>query len=356
MKGAFTHCINTDNVNQALSEGLVRLHHGGAEEPSRNGSVMVMRCPVVTCYAKPTERVLFSAQRDANPFFHLMESLWMLAGRNDVAWPVQFNSRFGQFSDDGTVFHGAYGHRWRQWFGYDQLALIITELKANPETRRANLQMWDATLDEEGDGNDDLHQAMMGGKDVPCNTNVFFRIQEGKLDMMVNCRSNDILWGAYGANAVHFSMLLEYVALSVGVEVGRYWQNSWNFHAYTNVLPRDQFLPLAASAKAEDLYKQGKAEPFPIMSDPIGWDADLERFMDWAWNTDPDVEPPHFADRFFAEVAVPMRLAWAEHKLRNYKAALNHARDIFATDWQLACRQWLNRRAEAHDKKERGAS
>jgi hypothetical protein len=47
--------------------------------------VLVSQTPVVTCYSAPTQRVLFSPMRDANPFFHLMEALWMLAGRDDVA-------------------------------------------------------------------------------------------------------------------------------------------------------------------------------------------------------------------------------------------------------------------------------
>jgi thymidylate synthase len=86
-----------------------------------------------------------------------------------------------------------------------------------------------------------LQQALGGGKDVPCNTNAFFRVTNGKLDMMVNCRSNDIFWGAYGANAVHFSFLQEYVASSIGVEVGRYWQNSFNFHAYVDRFPKEKW-------------------------------------------------------------------------------------------------------------------
>ena len=32
----------------------------------------------------PTKELLFDPDRDANPFFHFMEGLWMLAGFNDL--------------------------------------------------------------------------------------------------------------------------------------------------------------------------------------------------------------------------------------------------------------------------------
>ena len=88
--------INARNVNDALAAGLRYLWAEGIPETSRNGPVLVAPTPVTTVYSHPTERVLLSPTRDANPFFHLMESLWMLAGKNDIALPVQFNKRFGQ--------------------------------------------------------------------------------------------------------------------------------------------------------------------------------------------------------------------------------------------------------------------
>jgi len=99
--------------------------------------------PVTTTYLRPTERVLFHAGRDANPIFHLMEAIWMLAGRNDVAFLEQFNRTIGQYSDNGEVFNAAYGHRWRKHFGHDQLIEVINLLRKDPKSRQAVIQMWD---------------------------------------------------------------------------------------------------------------------------------------------------------------------------------------------------------------------
>src|ERR1043166_5799013 len=135
---------NARTVSEALERGLHYLRVFGIKQPSRVGDVIVGPEPVITVYKNPLNRVLFSPMRNANPFFHVMESLWMLAGRNDLPWLTQFNGRFSSYSDDGGQTQpGAYGYRWRQHFRYDQLETIIVELKNNPATRRCVLTMWD---------------------------------------------------------------------------------------------------------------------------------------------------------------------------------------------------------------------
>src|SRR5580700_4053613 len=181
--------LTATNVNQAVNEGFHYLAVAGVEENSRNGKVIVAPEPVLTTYTNPTERVLFSPLRDANPFFHLMEALWMLAGRNDVAWPAYFAKQIGQYSDDGETLHGAYGKRWRSYFGYDQLDWIMLGLECNPESRREVLTMWDpGSLDDNDEPREctgDLYVGGHGGKDVPCNTHAYFDLRGGVLNITV---------------------------------------------------------------------------------------------------------------------------------------------------------------------------
>lgn len=245
--------IEARNVHEALPKALWLLEQCRIGCASRNGPVYKAPCPVSTVYHRPYERVVFWSQRDANPFFHLYESLWMLAGRRDLAPLTRYVSDFGKFSDDGETLHGAYGARWRRYpdadrslsdthMTADQLDVIAERLRADPDDRRCVLQMWDARFD-------------LGthGKDVPCNTVATFqRRGDGALDLVVFCRSNDILWGAYGANAVHFSMLQEYMALWIGCAVGSYTQISVNWHAYLNQLEKMKDLTAAATG----LYAQ----------------------------------------------------------------------------------------------------
>lgn len=327
--------IKVRNVNAALSTALNHLHSAGIEENSRNGPVIVVPEPVITTYSHPRERVLFSKIRDANPLFFMCESLWMLGGRNDVAFVARYNSRIGQYSDDAVTFHGAYGHRWRKWFGYDQLDLIVQELQKNPDSRRAVLAMWDASMVNGDDS--DLSTVLHSGLDIPCNTHIYFDLRGGKLNMTVCCRSNDALWGAYGANAVHFSVLQEYLAFWLETEVGVYRQFSNNLHIYKNV-PR--FDELIASVDTRDLYVDKQITPKPLISSTIGdWEYDLFKFLE-----DPTRERD-YNDAFFAGTAAPMALAWQAHKAGRRDAALALATDsIDALDWSIACREWLERR------------
>lgn len=324
------------NVHLALPIGLDFLSQEGIERDSRNGAVIQAKTPVTTTYNRPTERVLFWADRDANPFFHLMESLWMLAGRNDVEFCTRFVKRMLNFSDDGKTFHGAYGYRWRVHFGFDQLKPIIEALKANHNDRRQVIQMWDATVD-------------LGkqGKDFPCNTLVFVAINtDGELDITVCNRSNDMIWGAYGANAVHFSVLQEYLASAIGVPVGKYYQVSNNFHAY-----KDTFDPLKHLAdRAPDCYRQtvdcpysnGLVAPYPLISTDVEtWEQDLKMFMS-------EGAVLGLKDPFFRKVAVPVYLAHVAYAQNKNENGINEALEILeqckATDWKLACVEWLERR------------
>lgn len=330
--------IKVTNVNQALSEGLWWLKVHGVKEDSRNGPVLVSPEPVMTIYERPTERVLFSPLRDANPFFHLFEALWMLAGRNDVEWPAQFAKQILQYSDDGKTMRGAYGYRWRNWFGYDQLHILINELKHDPNTRRAVLTMWDATEHDSSTGGDLLATSL----DKPCNTHVYFDARGGKLNMTVLCRSNDIWWGAYGANAVHFSVLQEYIAFAVGVPVGLYRQFSNNYHLYTNVVSEERLTKFAADAKDGDCYKGWYAdvvEPYPLIQTSIeAWEEDLKRFMLKPY------EAHQYHDPFFNFVARPMFVAWWNRKAGFPSTARVALGEIVATDWQRACSEWIERR------------
>lgn len=222
------------NPDDGLAQGLTLLRQHGLKEESRNGPVLVAPEPVTTVYRTPWERVSFDVARDANPFFHLMEALWMLAGRNDAEFPARFAKQIAVYSENGKL-NGAYGHRWRAHFGYDQLGWIVDELGSNPASRRCVLSMWDGgSVGPEGavEGSGDLYAALHGSKDVPCNTHVYFAARDGKLNMTVCNRSNDIVWGCYGANVVHMSMLQEVVAHFSGLEMGTYYQVSNNYHAY----------------------------------------------------------------------------------------------------------------------------
>jgi thymidylate synthase len=336
------------NVNEALEEAGHYLDKAGVEETSRNGKVLVLPEPVILTYTFPMQRVLFSPLRDANPFFHLMESLWMLAGRNDIAFPVYFNSKFSQYSDDGVTQPAAYGARWRNYFGYDQLALIVEELRKNSNSRRAVLTMWDGGCNadhpqsgEDGGTNGDLRRVQFGTKDAPCNTHVYFNLRGGELNMTVCNRSNDLIWGMLGANAVHFSVLLEYLAFWLGVPAGTMTQFSNNVHFYPDNFPSTTLYEIAVDAGIHNRYEHKYIKVFPLVNTDIRtWDEDLSMFFG---SLDSNTVAPRFKDVFFFNVVWPMWCAWRERKEKRGDG-LSWARLIAAEDWRTACVEWIVRR------------
>jgi len=328
--------INCRNVNDGFIKGMDLLGRYSEDvKPSRAGNVIEVPEPVATVYENSRERVLFEDVRKANPFFHLMESLWMLGGANDLEYVKIYNKRMEEYSDDGITLQGAYGFRWREHFGGDQLSTIIERLRSDITDRRSVLQMWDPLVDLDADS-----------KDVPCNTVIYFKVREGKLDMTVSCRSNDCIWGTFGANVVHMSILQEYMAHGIDVEVGTYTQVSDSFHAYTDV-----FNPMydeLASQDAFDFFNQmshrnpydNKAiHPYPLINtDILTWEKDLTRFFSRA-----PMSSVEFVDPFFNEVAVPLQDAWYLYKSEEYDEALIEVQGCEASDWATAGYDWLNR-------------
>lgn len=338
--------LQARNVHQIIPKAVDLMNSRGKRRDSRGGPVLVLDEPVASVYERPEERVVFWPQRDANPAFHLYESLWMLAGQRDVAPLARYVKQILEYSDDGQTLHDAYGWRWRRWFGEDQLEKIIRMLTREPLDRRAVLQIWDADVDLE-----------WCGKALPCNLTATFQIgNTGRLDMTVFCRSNDIVWGAYGANAVHFSVLQEYVARHLERPVGTYTHVSVNWHTYLSTygqissIPMDDPYHLPAYV---DPYSRGEVRVVPM---PKISSSELYRFIVEEWAE----LPP---DSLFWHDGYPGSHPWwnvvfrvlRAHKVwrslpapERFTEALRilGPREDCPPDWIQAMREWIERRQD----------
>jgi hypothetical protein len=337
------------NVNCAWPAALRYLKDEGRKRGSRNGPVMEAPGPVVTQYQHPQERVLFDTARDANPFFHLFEALWILAGRNDVAWPAQFAGNLVNYSDNGQTFHGAYGYRLRHSEYGDQIERAIQLLDGDPDSRRVVLSLWD--------GERDLGKQ---SRDLPCNTHLYIKIREGQLVMTVCNRSNDIVWGLYGANVVQWSMLQEYLAARLNLPMGPLTTMSDSFHAYEDNPTWKAMVKVRVSAAACP-YDAGLVAPWPLVDHPASFDIELNQFL----NDPSDHLAAMFPRRaprrnsFFWRVAEPMYRAWKAHKesgdgLAALEETHHDDSEHRRIDWIEAARGWLGRRE--HARKTTGAA
>ena len=330
------HVINAINVRDALPDAVDYLLEYGLREQTRYGEVLSAPGPVCIQYLHPKEHVLLSPVRDANPFFHLIEAMWMLAGRQDGVFLDSYIKDFSKRFGNNGIIMDSYGWRWRHALRMDQLDEIVAQLRKDPTTRQAVLQMWGAGVQE-----------LMSASAKPCNLICTFRILDGKLDMTVFNRSNDLIWGCCGANAVHFPIMQEYMAARIGVEVGRYHQISTNLHLYQahiNMMEKRFKDPISFSHSLKDTYTYGSTQP--LVTVPLQFDNDLQNIMSSIeqLHTDGETSFGRIQNGFLREVVVPMALAHHYYKKKNQQGAYEAIETVIAEDWRTAGRQWLDRR------------
>lgn len=333
--------IEAQNVRDALPQAVRYLLHYGQIEQTRAGEAIVARKPVTIEYRHPKQHVLLNPVRDANPFFHLMEAMWMLAGRKDGAFLDNYIRNFSkEFGIEGII-EDSYGYRWRYGCEFDQLDEIIQQMRGSPGTRQCVLQMW-------GAGRTDLLASMA----KPCNLVATFRIQAGRLDMAVYNRSNDLVWGCCGANAVHFGFLQEYLATMIGVEIGHYWQISTNLHMYQKHI--DMMLSRVEKYQSKkDLamflvdYNEYKSIQ-PLINFPLNFDDELEETMMCLDEIHRGQKPyaGNLSNTFLRDVVLPMARAYRQFREKDIQGALATVDgEVTADDWKRAGHEWLQRRA-----------
>jgi hypothetical protein len=327
--------IEATNVRDALIQAAYHLVGNHFAEETREGPAMVAVDPVTICYRNPKQHVLLNPVRDANPFFHLMEAMWMLAGRDDSAFLDNYVKDFGKKYASNGIVMDAYGQRWRYGLKYDQLDGIVSILRKDPTTRQAVLQMW-------GAGRDDLRAYSQ----KPCNLAVSFRVFDGRLNMTVFNRSNDLIWGCCGANAVHFPILQEYIAGRVGLELGSYWQVTNNLHMYIH-----QYEMLCKRAETIGWDFLGEIiEPYestmPLIDDREYFDDELKETMEWLDNMHEgnlEVYEGNTTNRFLSQVVLRMAMAHYLYKNKKMQDSFDIIDTVAAEDWRTAGKAWLER-------------
>lgn len=175
------------------------------------GAHLTLTAPQRRLIEVPPVRVL-------NTAFAVAETVWILSG-SDEQWIYTYNQRLTEFTDHG-VLKGAYGPRLRRWAGrVDQLDHARRVLTADPDSRRAIIQLYDPGRD------DPAH------KDVPCTLGYRFYLRAGRLDMHTTMRSQD-LWLGFCYDIFTNTVLHELMAAWLGAELGHYHHHVDSLHLY----------------------------------------------------------------------------------------------------------------------------
>lgn len=150
----------------------------------------------------------------------LGELLWYLSGDTRLDFiDYYIPNTFQDESDDQVHVRSGYGDRLFSWRGINQVNNVIELLGRNVTTRRAVIQLFDAS---------DIAQRFAS---APCTCTLQFLAREERLHMFVSMRSNDAFLGL-PHDIFAFTMLQELVARSTGLELGEYRHCAGSLHLY----------------------------------------------------------------------------------------------------------------------------
>lgn len=232
------------NVNEALFDGLQTLFRRGRDVVVRGQNTIELD-DVLFIISNPLERCIFLKGRNDNIFAKVAETLWVLAGRNDIKWLSHYLPRAADFSDDGSIWRGGYGPRLRD--GVDQVMQCVNILSRDPESRRAVMTIFDPDKD------------FVDSKDIPCNIAIHWLIRDGFLNMKVFQRSSDIWWGFSGINTFEWSVLHQLMASWLNVQVGTLAYFISSLHLYERHFERAEKL---LSMEPTDIYESRPQIPW----------------------------------------------------------------------------------------------
>ena len=290
------YTFSGDNPTTLYKEILDKLYKEGDELSPRGKLIKELR-PASIEYTNPYNRTTFLATRRINPFFQLAESFQIISGINDAKWLSMFNANMINFSDDGKTYNAFYGERLRHWGNnspkgvlsekaLDQLYDVYKRILEDKDTRQAMAAIGNPTFDNYE------YLNVEKGKDIACNLYITFKVRNNKLHMVVFNRSNDLHWGAMGANIVQFSTIQETMCSWLrnsgkeefnNLELGSYHQIADSLHIYMDSYGAD------ISEKVLKYYKNNPyVEPnFETVLEPR-IDSSYEKFtksLDHYWGS-----------------------------------------------------------------------
>ena len=169
--------------------------------------------------------------------------------------------------------------------------------------------------------------------------------------------SRNLIWGMLGANVVHFSILQEYVAACLGVEVGVYNQITNNLHVYVaNWKPKEWLSEWVGRTQLSPpmlSYDQSVKSTVPLVTHPDMFDLECKDFIDQDWSSSVVVG---LTEPFLRWVAAPMCTAFSFHKQRDYTAANLMLDQVKSDDWRIAGRNWIEKRRINYERKQENAT
>ena len=156
----------------------------------------------------------------------IYELLWFLRGETNVRWLQEHGvTIWDEWADATGELGPVYGAQWRSWPSgqdgtIDQIANLVRDLKANPNSRRLIVTAWNPA---------DIPKMAL----PPCHCLFQFYVANGKLSCQLYQRSADIFLGV-PFNIASYALLTLMLAQVAGLQPGEFVHTLGDAHLYLN--------------------------------------------------------------------------------------------------------------------------
>lgn len=204
------------SLPEAYHDALNELRKSGEQTPCPDWNCTQLEASMTMVVLEPLAEPRISRLFPGGPEELQQYKMEMLDGILDFEiqkgnWEYTYHDRIVNYSIDNQI-------RFPNQPTINQISFIIDELKRNPYSRRAVIDI--------RDNSDDMYS-----NDPACLQHIQYFIRNGKLDCKVLFRSNDACKATY-MNAFALICIQERLAQKLGVEVGTYTHRANSFHCY----------------------------------------------------------------------------------------------------------------------------
>ena len=216
-----------EGVDVAYEELLAEVLTSGARKSDRTGTGMLsvfgrqLRYDLSKGFPRITTK--FVAMKAVKG-----ELLWFLRGDTNVRWLQERGiTIWDEWADAAGELGPVYGHQWRSWQGadgatYDQIAQLVADLRANPDSRRMIVSAWNVG-------------ALQDMALAPCHAFFQCYVADGKLSLQIYQRSADLFLGV-PFNIASYALLVHMLAQQTGLQPGELVWTGGDCHIYLNHL------------------------------------------------------------------------------------------------------------------------
>lgn len=198
-----------------------------------------LMCKELTDVALVVENPILSLykneRRSSQKKYIAAEFLWYASGSNTVEWISKYAKMWDSLKDEEGTVNSAYGNlifTEENTWGWSQYRWAYWSLVKDIDTRQAIMHF------------NKPHHQYNGNKDFVCTLNAIFQIRDGKLNLTVDMRSNDIILGL-ATDVAFFTVLQQQMLYDLkkygekndinelkNLKLGRYTHLDHSLHLY----------------------------------------------------------------------------------------------------------------------------